>query len=308
MSDAQQKKFENFEIYVKKVPENADAELVFDIYEDINSGADDLTSQQLRRAAFNGPYMSMIQRLRENKHLLTIRGSTNLDMKESDGEMILRALSFSNINLLDYKPPLKKFLNRDCATNQNALEDKISKWVDEFELITEIMVTIFNRDAVCREWDSSTGKWKSKPSLWLWDSLYAAIKELMKTDKKYNLVFFQKNADKIKNAFKVTFEKQVTKTAINNRVKSMKELLTVGMDETKSSRFFSRDPKNIMKLWQRQDHICPLCDQSIHEERMNDEDYTHIDHITPHSKGGKTIDSNSQLVHRSCNLSKGNRQ
>eukprot|EP01035_Chromulina_nebulosa_P033149 gene33149-44373_t len=129
MSDAQQKKFENFEIYVKKVPENADAELVFDIYEDINSGADDLTSQQLRRAAFNGPYMSMIQRLRENEHLLTIRGSANLDMKESDGEMILRAFSFSNIDLLDYKPPLKKFLNRDCATNQNALKD-ISKWED----------------------------------------------------------------------------------------------------------------------------------------------------------------------------------
>jgi hypothetical protein len=85
-------KFRDLLTYVKKVPANADAELVFDIYEDINSGADDLTSQQKRQAAFNGPYMSMIQGLRTNKDFLAIRGSLELDMKESDGEMILRFL------------------------------------------------------------------------------------------------------------------------------------------------------------------------------------------------------------------------
>jgi hypothetical protein len=106
----------------------------------------------------------------------------------------------------------------------------------------------------------------------------------------------------------VTFEKQVTKTAIINRVQFMTELLTDGMDETKSPRLFTRSPEIIAKLWQRQDCICPLCNQTIHESRMNDEEYTHIDHIQPHSKGGKTIDSNSQLVHRYCNLSKGNRE
>ena len=83
MSDSQIGIFEHFGIFVEKVPANADAELVFDIYEDINSGADDLTSQQLRRAAFNGPYMSMIQGLRANKDLLAIRGSADIDMKES---------------------------------------------------------------------------------------------------------------------------------------------------------------------------------------------------------------------------------
>ena len=309
MSVKQQNKFGNYLICVKTVPSNAEAELVFEIYEDINSGADDLTSQQLRRAAFNGPYLSMIQRLRANIDLLTIRGSADLDMKESDGEMILRAFSFSNINILDYKPPLKKFLNRDCAINQNVLTEQVSKLEDEFESITNIMVTIFDRDAVCREWDSTTEKWKPKPSLWLWDSLYVAIKQLMKEDKKkYNSVFFQKNADKIKNAFKVTFENKVTKTAIHKRVQLMTRLLTEGMDETKSSRLFSRDPEIIVKLWQRQNHICPLCNQTIHKSRMHNEKYTHIDHIQPHSKGGKTIDLNSQLVHKSCNLSKGNRE
>jgi hypothetical protein len=309
LSDSQMRNFENFEIYVKKVPANADAELIFDIYEDINSGADDLTSQQLRRAAFNGPYMTMIKGLRENKDFLAIRGSAEVDMKESDGEMILRAFSFSNINYLDFKPPLKKFLNRDCASNQYATEEQLSKWKDEFESIVAIMIVIFDRDAVCREWDSTAGKWKSKPAPWLWDSLYVSIKQLLNLDrKKYNAVFFQKNADRIKGAFQVAFDKPATKAAFHSRVQLMTRLLLSadGMADTKSSapglrRLFPRDRETIAALWQRQDRMCPLCRQSIHESRMFDQGYTHIDHIRPHSKGGLTVDSNSQLVHKSCN-------
>ena len=45
--------------------------------------------------------------------------------------------------------------------------------------------------------------------------------------------------------------------------------------------------------------ICKLCNNQIHTF----EDST-VDHLTPYSKGGRTVESNAQLAHRSCNASK----
>jgi 5-methylcytosine-specific restriction endonuclease McrA len=45
--------------------------------------------------------------------------------------------------------------------------------------------------------------------------------------------------------------------------------------------------------------ICQLCRNQIHTF----EDCT-VDHITPYSKGGKTVPENGQLAHRGCNAKK----
>ncbi len=45
--------------------------------------------------------------------------------------------------------------------------------------------------------------------------------------------------------------------------------------------------------------ICAICENSIHS--LED---SAVDHITPYSKGGKTVRENAQLSHRSCNAIK----
>ena len=59
-----------------------------------------------------------------------------------------------------------------------------------------------------------------------------------------------------------------------------------------------------MILWQRQDGICPLTGKTISQSDASDGNITHMDHIVPHSKGGKTIKENAQLVFASANLEK----
>ena len=165
LTETLQRKFQNYVILVKKVPSNADVEFVFNVYEDINSGADDLTPQQLRRAVFNGPYMTLINKLRENNDFLKIRGEKSIDIsKESDGEMILRAFALSNNKVSEYKGPMKKFLNRDCKVmNDKVMIDKIptenslkilSDLEDDFKHICSVLLKLFGTDAVCREWGS----------------------------------------------------------------------------------------------------------------------------------------------------------
>lgn len=67
--------------------------------------------------------------------------------------------------------------------------------------------------------------------------------------------------------------------------------------ETRTTQFIRK------QLIDKNGAICSLCDKPI--ETMKD---CTIDHIVPISKGGLTTIENCQLAHRSCNLSKGNKE
>ena len=62
-------------------------------------------------------------------------------------------------------------------------------------------------------------------------------------------------------------------------------------------------------LFERQNGICPLCDQPLPEDYMGTgRREIDADHIMPTSLGGELFDmDNLQLTHYSCNRSKGNR-
>lgn len=57
-------------------------------------------------------------------------------------------------------------------------------------------------------------------------------------------------------------------------------------------------------LWRTQEHKCPETGRDIPWMDVLDGNKTHLDHILPHSKGGKTVLENLQLVYKSANLLK----
>ena len=64
------------------------------------------------------------------------------------------------------------------------------------------------------------------------------------------------------------------------------------------------DTKDRIHCWTKQEHRCPLTGKEILWEDVLDGNKTHLDHIIPHSKGGKTVLDNLQLVFKSANLLK----
>ena len=54
-----------------------------------------------------------------------------------------------------------------------------------------------------------------------------------------------------------------------------------------------------LAVWEKQKHICPLCDKEFDFEFMDG------DHIIPWSKGGRTVMENCQMLCHECNLKKG---
>ena len=60
-----QRAFESYTISHCVIPFGTRPPDVFEVYEDINSGGEDPTQQQVRRAVYHGPYMKLIDDLRE---------------------------------------------------------------------------------------------------------------------------------------------------------------------------------------------------------------------------------------------------
>lgn len=243
LSEPARKRYINFKVSVKVVSRECDEEMVYEIYEDINSGADDLNAQQLRRAIFHGPYMDLIDTLRENNDFMLIRGSDMLDQYEQDGEMILRAFALTNTPITEFKGPIKKFLNRDAGnmnkliknSNDNGLT-MLHKIQTEFELITKSMITVFGADKVCREYLPEEGKWSDKLSLWLWDSIYMVLKELYQDDQ-ITLTNLETNQLKVVELFQKSFMnndffnlKKISKNEILKRNEIIKEIFVSALN------------------------------------------------------------------------------
>ena len=74
------------------------------------------------------------------------------------------------------------------------------------------------------------------------------------------------------------------------------EYLLTGNEKCLSIRAF--DERTKRTLYEKQGHKCAICGK---ECELSDMD---ADHITPWSKGGKTIDSNCQMLCKECNLKK----
>ena len=62
-----------------------------------------------------------------------------------------------------------------------------------------------------------------------------------------------------------------------------------------------------LELYERQNGLCGICNQTMDRTRLDETNYVHIDHIEPHSEGGRTVSMNAQLTHSECNLEKGAR-
>ncbi len=82
------------------------------------------------------------------------------------------------------------------------------------------------------------------------------------------------------------------------RIKAAEELQKMGIIKT------SGNIERYM-LYEEQEHKCPYCGENIGFADAFSAS-TEIDHIIPQAKGGPNVYSNKVLVHKNCNLSKGN--
>lgn len=93
-------------------------ELKFEIFKRLNTGAVSLNDQELRNCVYRGPYNRLLAELSQNTDFMHLLGLKGPEKRMRDIELVLRFAAFYHATYLNYKPPMKRFLNTDMEKHQ----------------------------------------------------------------------------------------------------------------------------------------------------------------------------------------------
>jgi len=308
---------ENLQDHIRSYPihtitfkKESDPDLKFEIFERLNIGAVSLNDQELRNCVYRGPFNDLLKELALDKDFMNLLNLKAPERRMRDVELVLRFAAFYHQTYLDYKPPMKNFLNKEMEKYQNIDEKNSEELRKAFKNAVSIIKSLLGDHAFKRfymgDGKNPNGYWETKKfNASLYDILMWSFS---KEDK--NIVY--QNLDSIREALinLMTTNKDFidsielstsSKEAVTKRFDiwrlTLQEIIGIAKKEP---RCFTRKLKE--ELYEK-DPTCAICGQKI--ENIDD---AAIDHIKQYWMGGKTIPDNARLTHRYCNMSRSKKE
>ncbi|GBE12910.1 HNH endonuclease [bacterium BMS3Abin13] len=223
-----------------------------------------------------------------------------------DVELVLRFASFYHQTYLNYKPPVRKFLNSEMERNQFISDTYSSDLRNAFKNSIQIINSLLGKNSFKRFYRGTdtnpNGYWEPKKfNASLFDILMYSFARENK-----NIIF--QHLDEIREAFihLMTSDQGFIDSielstsslqAVTKRFDRWRLMLQeiVGVQQ-KEERCFSNKLKQ--ELFSK-DSACAICGNTI--QVIDD---SAVDHIQQYWQGGKTIPENARLTHRYCNWSR----
>jgi hypothetical protein len=262
-----------------------------------------LNEQELRNCVFRGPFNVLLAKLEQDSKWRNVKGGSEPEPRFKEREMILRFLALAN-RVQFYNGGLKRFLNDYMAKYAPRDPVAIEEQAELFRKTMQNVYTVFGPNSgrlYGIPAGSRDGRWDKKFSI---AALEIQASALLGRDP----ARVQKVADQIQEHFlfllltdKAVQEaiSQATGGSVPTKLRwsAFGKVIQPLLDDVIiEPRFFSF---HMRKQLFDASPICAICKNSIHSI----EDST-VDHITPYSKGGKTVRENAQISHRSCNAIK----
>ena len=303
LSEEIQDKIRYYKLRTIKFKKESDNDLQFEIFARLNTGSVPLNEQELRNCVYRGKFNILLKELAKDGDFRYLLGLANEDKRMKDRELVLRFASFYFNTYLNYKAPIKNFLNHTMEKYLNISVDDEHNLRNAFKNTVQIIKSLLDKNAFKRFYrgdeKNRNGKWEPlKFNVSLYDILMFSF---AKEDK--NIVY--QNLDRIREALialmttdqdfidaielSTSSVKAVTHRFDKWRM-TLQSILGVG---TKEPRCFSYALKE--ELFNAND-ICSICGNKI-----NNIDDSAVDHIQQYWTGGKTIPENARLTHRYCN-------
>ncbi len=123
------------------------ANMKFEIFERLNTGAVALNAQEIRNAIYRGPLNDLLRDLQHNASFRTCIGRRSPRPRQVDQELVLRYLALSEGRLRHYRPPLLRFLNDYMRTRASATRQIMAEQVARFEQAAFACELVFGPDA-----------------------------------------------------------------------------------------------------------------------------------------------------------------
>lgn len=303
LTEELQDKIRYYKIRAITFQKDSSENLKFEIFERLNTGSVQLNDQELRNCLYRGNFNIALKEMASDPDFMYICGLKAPDKRMKDKELVLRFCAFYHKTYLNYKAPIRNFLNIEAQEKRDITDKELLELKAAFKNSCQIIRSLLDKNAFKRfykGWDGQpNGHWEPKKfNTSLYDILmYSFAKE----DK--NKVF--QNLDSIKEALihlmtedqsfidsieLSTSSVQAVTTRFDKWRITLQGILGVGQKEP---RCFSYNLKEEMM---KANPTCSICQQ-----RILSIDDSAIDHVKQYWMGGKTIPENARLTHRYCN-------
>lgn len=292
-----------FNIRTITFKQDSDQSLKFEIFERLNTGSVSLNDQELRNCIYRGEFNHLLKELSTDPDFTFLLGLKRPDRRMKDIELVLRFSAFYHATYLNYKPPMKNFLNAEADRYRRIGTQDAQKLRVAFKNTCQIIRSMLGRNAFKRFYKGTD---KNKAGYWEQKKFNASLFDILmytlaREDK--NVVF--QNLDSVREALiYLMTESQEFIDAIELSTSSLQavtkrfDLWRMALQDIvgighKEPRCFSRQLKEALFS---NNNTCAICGQKILEV-----DDSAIDHIKQYWTGGKTIPENARLAHRYCN-------
>jgi hypothetical protein len=303
-----QRALEGYGLQTIVITKDSDRDVKFEIFERLNTGSEKLNDQELRNCVYRGKYNDFIKELSKNDEFRFILNSPPLSERMRDCELILRFFAFFHNTHLNYKPPMKQFLDNEMEKFRNLDYKEAEKLRATFNKSVELTKTVFGERAFKRFISGSdrdpNGKWETnKVNRGLFDIITFGFTRYEKsqvipfadTIREELIGLLSHNNDFINAvAGSGTDKKEKIELKFDIWLSLLKNIIGYKKAEPRSFSY------SLKEQLYKSNPICALCNQKI--QIIDDSE---IDHIDPYSQGGKTMEQNARLTHRFCNRSRG---
>ena len=121
---------------VRQDNQNFENSSIFHIFERLNTGGKQLEPQEIRNCMYPGKFQDLLSDINSSQPWRSIYGNPSLRYK--DQELVLRFIALY-LNVSDYAPPVKAFLNRFMGRNRNIEDPEIVRSARLFNSVIELL-------------------------------------------------------------------------------------------------------------------------------------------------------------------------
>ena len=118
--------------FVVKQLNPTDHTSIYHIFERLNTGGTQLSSQEIRNCVYHGTFNDMLGQLNKHKNWRKIFGKPTEDKRKRDIELILRFFAL-HYKATTYQKPMKDFLSNFMSEHRRDPEAKLQKFKTSFE-------------------------------------------------------------------------------------------------------------------------------------------------------------------------------
>jgi len=310
LSDDLQDRIRYFKIRTITFKKDSDQDLKFEIFERLNTGSVSLNDQELRNCIYRGDFNLLLRELSVDPDFTFLLGLKRPDKRMKDIELVLRFAAFYHATYLNYKPPMKNFLNTNAEKYRDIGKNDAQQLRTAFKHTCQIIRSMLGKNAFKRFYKGTasdpTGYWEPKKfNASLYDILMYTFAREDKNTVYQNLdsirealIYLMTESQEFIDAIELSTSslQAVTKRFDLWRL-TLQDIIGIGKKE---ARCFSMQLKEALF---KGNNTCAICEQKIQEI-----DDSAIDHIKQYWAGGKTIPENARLTHRYCNWARSRKE